>query len=380
MSSPPSASSDKTFEDYLSIPTKSYGSHHDWFPRHDITCGTPLSPTLNHFQYSDVSHSLFLDSSLTSSGSSLSGSSPGLSETEHDASDASSASGSDSNSESDQDQSWSHHNGYALRQISLLPQDAVEDVPYMPPSGCSVPNIPNPFSAPQGDLTDPQKTEEYAAGLRSSRQKADANIAIIFDGESDVDAEGESEIDSDDEDEYVPSPRLQSRERRTFQYAYHSSRSHSPTSPSTHMTRLQYPPTSPQDGLFRRTRPRHEQASAPISVDNMLGSSSTRWKCPHPHCHYVQRNRRMPDFKRHLQTHTRFLEPEKWICCGIPITDASLDVIASSEPTNFDGQTMVGGCWKVFSRRDALKRHLDNRNIPCKGDLNGSWMPGNSLA
>jgi len=147
------------------------------------------------------------------------------------------------------------------------------------------------------------------------------------------------------------------------------------------MHRTRYPAfgstsSSPQDGLFRRTKPRHEQSSAPIDVEHMLGSSN-RWKCPHPHCNYVQRNRRMPDFKRHLQTHTRFLEPEKWICCGIPVAEATLDVIASSEPTNFGGETMVGGCWKVFSRRDALKRHLDNRNIPCKGNLNGSWMPGN---
>ena len=30
----------------------------------------------------------------------------------------------------------------------------------------------------------------------------------------------------------------------------------------------------------------------------------------------------------------------------------------------FGGQLMIGGCMRTFTRRDALKRHVDNPNIP----------------
>jgi hypothetical protein len=31
------------------------------------------------------------------------------------------------------------------------------------------------------------------------------------------------------------------------------------------------------------------------------------------------------------------------------------------------GQERIGGCMQTFSRRDALKRHLDNAHVVCVG-------------
>ncbi|KAH8104580.1 hypothetical protein BXZ70DRAFT_904752 [Cristinia sonorae] len=350
---------DKTFSEYLEIPSlKEYGPAYEWYPTHDNSLGF----------YSQELSFYSSESPLTSS---LSEFSPTQSDFDHDSSDVHSASGSDSRSEPEQEdlKPFIGHDEH-----SVSPHLA-NDTPYMPPSALesSEPSSHSSTTPTQHQNDGQSSSDDITSAQRASRQKANANLAILYDGDSDLDADGESD---DGGDEYIPSPRIQPRDRRTFKYAYASPRSQSPTSStSSSEPRFGYPDLS-KEAIFRRTKPRHEQSSAPIDVDRMLGTSG-RWRCPHPHCHYVQKNRRMPDFKRHLQTHTRFLEPEKWICCGVPIPQADSTTIATSAVTPFAGEDMVGGCWKVFSRRDALKRHLDNKNIPCLGNLNGPWMPGN---
>ncbi|KAI6114395.1 hypothetical protein F5141DRAFT_708442 [Pisolithus sp. B1] len=96
---------------------------------------------------------------------------------------------------------------------------------------------------------------------------------------------------------------------------------------------------------------------------------SNPWACPY--CKWVQRNHRTPDLKRHIRTHTRFQRPAQWVCCGVSLKDAGRYTLpAGAEPYNWQGEMMIGGCGKEFSRRDALKRHLDNNHITCIGDLN----------
>ena len=106
----------------------------------------------------------------------------------------------------------------------------------------------------------------------------------------------------------------------------------------------------------------------------------SKFRCPVVGCDYVQKNRRVPDLKRHTVTHDRWLEPDKWICCGVAIDNAHLYGIAMEKGMNeeelaktgaymFRGKLMVGGCLKTFARRDALKRHVDNSNISCIGDM-----------
>ncbi|KAI9066069.1 hypothetical protein FKP32DRAFT_1546784, partial [Trametes sanguinea] len=100
--------------------------------------------------------------------------------------------------------------------------------------------------------------------------------------------------------------------------------------------------------------------------------SNDPWKCPY--CPWVQKSKRSPDLKRHIKTHLRpeHVDEPEWICCGVPLVDAHEkdlpESITSEQPFVYAGETMVGGCRKVFSRRDALMRHLRLRKGACYGD------------
>ena len=95
---------------------------------------------------------------------------------------------------------------------------------------------------------------------------------------------------------------------------------------------------------------------------------SKRWSCPH--CTYVQKNHRRPDLKRHIAGH---FPDNRYVCCGVPVhLAAKFGVPASAECSEWQGEEMVGGCWLVFSRRDALIRHLKN---PKKDCVNNEVLP-----
>ncbi|TFK79549.1 hypothetical protein K466DRAFT_505368, partial [Polyporus arcularius HHB13444] len=106
-----------------------------------------------------------------------------------------------------------------------------------------------------------------------------------------------------------------------------------------------------------------------------------RWKCPH--CPHVQHNRRGPDLRRHIATHTK----QQWVCCGVPLIDAKAlgvpfvdGVLANGLGVTiwvFDGIVMVGGCRTTFSRRDAYGRHLKRETGRCWGDMGALYQPGN---
>ncbi|KAI0372628.1 hypothetical protein BV20DRAFT_990806 [Pilatotrama ljubarskyi] len=108
---------------------------------------------------------------------------------------------------------------------------------------------------------------------------------------------------------------------------------------------------------------------------------ANRWKCPY--CSYVQRNKRSPDLKRHVQTHTRPTNEPLWVCCGVPLIDASEHGVPANlllePPFEYEGMFMVGGCRKVFSRKDALTRHLRKYAGECFGDSLAPYLPGNRM-
>ncbi|KAM5543627.1 hypothetical protein V8D89_002878 [Ganoderma adspersum] len=108
-------------------------------------------------------------------------------------------------------------------------------------------------------------------------------------------------------------------------------------------------------------------------------ASNTR-QCPY--CPYIQRNRRSPDLKRHVKTHTRRADIADWVCCGVPVVNAMergvpAGTVQEAQVFEFDGMLMLGGCRKAFSRRDALKRHLRREKGKCFGDALSLHQRGN---
>ncbi|KAI0702279.1 hypothetical protein BC835DRAFT_1264032, partial [Cytidiella melzeri] len=93
---------------------------------------------------------------------------------------------------------------------------------------------------------------------------------------------------------------------------------------------------------------------------------------------------RRVDFKRHVNTHYPHMVGGPVICCGVPLEEKYLtrhrkNIDSDGEVMVFYGRQMVGGCGKIFSRTDALRRHLDLASNTCVGDLNGDWHPPKQL-
>ncbi|KAI0086455.1 hypothetical protein BDY19DRAFT_995752 [Irpex rosettiformis] len=86
--------------------------------------------------------------------------------------------------------------------------------------------------------------------------------------------------------------------------------------------------------------------------------------------------RREADYKRHMGSH--FPDSRvSFICCGVPLELSDDPRYQEKLGGNvlvktFYGQQMVGGCGKLLSRKDALKRHLE-LSTHCVGDPVGHW-------
>ena len=95
-------------------------------------------------------------------------------------------------------------------------------------------------------------------------------------------------------------------------------------------------------------------------------------------CGYSPKNGSIHELERHIKTHRRWEEPSKWVCRGVGIDKAHLyrmdirkgfteDEFIEAGGYIFEGQLMIGGCLKTFSRPDSLARHL--RNLSCVGEM-----------
>ncbi|TBU37984.1 hypothetical protein BD309DRAFT_972839, partial [Dichomitus squalens] len=163
--------------------------------------------------------------------------------------------------------------------------------------------------------------------------------------------------------------------RRAARAASRSS-SHSSSSASPSPVAEPHPGTSPR--LVASTR-RNAQVPSPNAHSSSSLIRTNRWACPH--CPYVQHNRRSPDLKRHIETHTHGADVAMWVCCGVYALDAldqgvPVEVVRQGQIMDFDGVPMIGGCRKTFSRKDALMRHLKAQKGKCFGDAWSMYQPG----
>lgn len=138
--------------------------------------------------------------------------------------------------------------------------------------------------------------------------------------------------------------------------------------PEDSLDSAQRPPKRPRLAPPSRNR-QASQANSLVITRVMNDNHLEQIKFICPECGWKQANKRVPDFKRHLKTHLRAKDDDHssgYWCKGVRVEDASEYAIhPDATPYTFLDHERIGGCMRTFSRRDALKRHLDNTNISC---------------
>jgi hypothetical protein len=195
--------------------------------------------------------------------------------------------------------------------------------------------------------------------------------------DSDQDADGES--DGDDDDEYVPF--VDSNPRKRSRSSIPLRRNMSPF-PSTHHDRRSVK-------RARVSPSRNKQASSATSdaIREAVSAVSCRqmnFVCPE--CGWKQSNRRMPDFKRHMKTHTRPTEDDQskgWWCKGvlfenvdqyqrIPPRRSAIHVFGSAEDWGMHAHLQSSRCFEATlrQRQCPMRRHSvrsDSRGVDFLG-------------
>ncbi|KIY45575.1 hypothetical protein FISHEDRAFT_76429 [Fistulina hepatica ATCC 64428] len=173
--------------------------------------------------------------------------------------------------------------------------------------------------------------------------------------------------DQEDE-EYIPVASTSRKRARRVRYTtpqYSDDEDQDERRPTKKRRQVPSPSPTPAPPPLRRRRNRHirkgerdDDESAPADLPRCEA------------CGFIQRNGRKPDFLRHLRTHESVNDDETsgWWCKGVLVEDAHLWTLRGhTTPYEFASRMRVGGCRGKFSRRDALKRHLDNPRCKCVG-------------
>ncbi|KAK0221890.1 hypothetical protein IW262DRAFT_937763 [Armillaria fumosa] len=223
-------------------------------------------------------------------------------------------------------------------------------------------------------ITEDRPIVPLRAGGRAARARRQSVIVAPSDDE---DSDNEP-----DDDDYCPSPPLNPKKRRR------SSQPAAPAPKKAKVVTTMPPASSSEASTGSSTKPKVARKQrlppAPRNVQvvdiNLLELLDTMgWQCQA--CEWEQENHRKPDFVRHLLTHQQPDKNDKtkgfW-CKGVRLFDREaynkLAIRVGREPIPEDAEEIVylfeqrvGGCMRSFSRRDALKRHIDNPNNNCYG-------------
>ncbi|CAL1713262.1 unnamed protein product [Somion occarium] len=195
------------------------------------------------------------------------------------------------------------------------------------------------------DSPSPSSSPSLSPSPRTSRRTRSSRTSTSYSGESDT-------YSSDGDDgEYRPR-RKSSRLVKQAAYhpyggAYASSRSSRTPSPALSLTQRPEP--------YIRTTSRRSLQCAPGEVLSLDLHGDHGFQCTKGDCNYVQKNERIPDLKRHIRAHQG---GTKIICCGQPIGP---DHPHWADGYLWEGKIRWGGCWRTFSRKDALTRHLNTQ-------------------
>jgi hypothetical protein len=208
------------------------------------------------------------------------------------------------------------------------------------------------------------------------------------------DGDGDYVPPDDDDDEYLPTqPTSNQKQNKLKTTSNPKSPRPVPFSPSRSTSESGKSGASPRqagrshpyrcNGLSRN----FQSEDAASFINNELGLH-----CHVVGCDYIQKNERIPDLRRHIATHGRWMKPDKWICCGVGTDRAHLHKTGISQGMTdgecvevgayvFNGRLMIGGCMKTFSRRDSLKRHVDSSKNECVGHMDSydSYISGPSV-
>ncbi|CCM03348.1 uncharacterized protein FIBRA_05477 [Fibroporia radiculosa] len=261
---------------------------------------------------------------------------------------------------------WDHHVHKSSPETAALAYNKTRTTDNTPvlgidPTLLSLATVPpTPYGYPsQARSSAPSAARGRAIPTRS-RTSAD---------ESDDDAELDSDDEHGDDPEWTPS---QGSGRRRYQPYTRSRSSRSHDSPAASVA-LSTSPTSSAGSSSSHSRrssgPRSRNIQTEVAAEDFT-DALTNGSCMCPCCGYVPASRRIPDLKRHMETHRAGQSPDKWVCCGVYPQDAMrAGVPKGCAPYQHKGLTLVGGCLLSFSRRDALQRHIGNTKLPCVTDI-----------
>lgn len=163
---------------------------------------------------------------------------------------------------------------------------------------------------------------------------------------SDFDAEGEAGSSYSD---FLLSPPIRKQKRRYSPYSLERPKLvTSRIKPQSFIAATHFSPVH----VGSRPRSRNVQVDVlPEQFEQALRSGS----CTCPARGFVPASRRLPDLRRHMNTHCADVNHQKWVCCGVPLKKAdAYNVQDVTDTYIYKGHAMVGGCLQSFSRRDAI--------------------------